>query len=134
MNPMGQVPVLDDNGTIVFDSTAILVYLAKKSAEQGFNVIVSALTAHEDARRYVRENLKEAYTVFIKCSVEECAKRDPKGLYKKATEGKINTLIGFNTPYAEPDYADLVIDTEKTSVEDCADQIIRFLIKKKVFH
>lgn len=111
-----------------------LVYLANKSAEQGFNVIVSALTAHEDARRYIRDNLKELYTIFVKCSVEECAKRDPKGLYRKAKEGKIDTLIGYSTPYKEPAHADLVIDTEKSSVEDSADRIIQFLIAKKVFY
>lgn len=109
-----------------------LVYLANKSARDGFNVIVSALTAHEDARRYVRQNAENLETVFLKCSVNECARRDPKGLYKRAKNGELSTLIGFNTPFKAPGYADLVVDTEKNSIDTSADKIIHFMIKKGI--
>lgn len=109
-----------------------LGYLANKSADQGFNVLVSALTAHTDARKHIRENVKNLVTVFLKCSVKECARRDPKGLYKKAQKGEIDTLIGFNVPYDVPDFADLIVDSEKNSVEEAADKIIGFMIEKEL--
>jgi adenylylsulfate kinase len=108
-----------------------LGYLANKTAGQGFNVLVSALTAHTDARKHIRENVNNLVTVFLKCGVQECARRDPKGLYKKARKGEINTLVGFNAPYDAPEFADLIVDTENSSIEEAADRIIGFMIEKE---
>lgn len=109
-----------------------LVYLANKSASQGFNAIVSALTAYEDARKYVRENIEKLVMIFLECSKEEAARRDPKGLYRKAKNSEIKTLIGFNTTYKIPECVDLTVNTEKNSVEKSADKIIDFMIKKNL--
>lgn len=106
-----------------------LAYLANKAAENGFNVIVSALTAHDSARFYIKDNIHNLVTVFLKCSVEECIRRDPKGLYRKAKNGQIKTLAGYNSPYTIPDFTDLVIDVEKKSIEQSADLLIDFIIK-----
>ena len=107
-----------------------LVDLANKFADQGISVIVSALTAHENAREYVRENARNLVTIFIECSLNECERRDPKGLYTKARQGLIDTLIGYNSPYPVPDNVDLFIDTEKKSIDASADVIINFLAKE----
>jgi len=107
-----------------------LVYWANKSANQGFSVVVSALTAHEDARRYVKDSIERLAMIFVKCSVAECARRDPKGLYKKARKGQIKTLVGFNTPYPPLKDADLIIDSERRSVDEAADEIIDFMVRK----
>ena len=58
-----------------------LAYLANKSIEAGANVIVSALTAYQDARSYIKDNVKGLIIVQIECSLDTCIKRDPKGLY-----------------------------------------------------
>ena len=63
---------------------ATLVHLANKTSAAGVNVIVSALTASEDARRLVLDNVKNLIIVYVKCSIETCAGRDPKGLYAQA--------------------------------------------------
>lgn len=104
-----------------------LVTLSNQAISQGKNVIVSAVTAHENAQRHVFQNIKCLITIFLKCSVEECARRDYKGLYKKAKNGEINTLIGFNTTYNIPKKVDLVIDTETKSVEESCEDIMKLI-------
>ena len=106
---------------------ATLVHLANKSSDAGVNVIVSALTASEDARRLVLDTVKNLIVVYIKCSIETCAERDPKGLYAQAKNGEIDTLIGVNSDYLPPDNPDLVINTEDLSPVAAVDAIIRHL-------
>lgn len=103
-----------------------LVHLANKGVDGNVNVVVSALTANQDARDYVDKFLKNKKVVLIKCAIEICAKRDPKGLYKKALNGEIDTLIGFNAEYKEPELTDLIIDTENCSIEDSLQSLSTF--------
>ncbi|EON61494.1 adenylyl-sulfate kinase [Coniosporium apollinis CBS 100218] len=65
--------------------------------------------------------------VFVDIPVEEAEKRDPKGLYKKAREGKIPEFTGISAPYEEPENAEIRIETVKTSVEDAVKQIVTYL-------
>lgn len=95
-----------------------IVHLANKSIDSGLNVVVSALTANDDARSYIRENVKNLKIVYLECSKEECILRDPKGLYKKAIQGKIDTLAGFNTDYKPIEKPDILVNTEKNSIRD----------------
>jgi len=104
-----------------------VVHLTNKATEAGLNVIVSALTANPDARRYVDEHTQNIITGYVKCSIDECAKRDPKGLYKKAQNGEINTLIGYNSEYHEPENPDLVLDSERYSPEELAAKAFEYL-------
>ena len=66
-------------------------------------------------------------TAYVKCSIDECIRRDPKGLYKKAKEGEINTLIGFNEHYPEPENPDMILDTEKYSSLEIVNYIENYL-------
>ena len=104
---------------------AALVHLANKTSAAGINVIVSALTASEDARRVVLDTVKNLIIVYIKCSIETCGERDPKGLYTQAKNGEIDTLIGVNSDYLPPDNPDLVIDTEDLSPVEAVEAIIK---------
>ena len=106
-----------------------IVYLAEKSAAAGTMVIVSALTAHDDARKYIVEHIQSLTKVYIKCELEECMKRDPKGLYEKARKGEIDTLIVYNTPYVAPDSSDLIIDSQHLSPDKSVDKLVDYLIK-----
>lgn len=103
---------------------SILVLLANKAAEAGLNVVVAALTAGQDARNYVRENVKNLTIGYVACSIQRCAERDPKGLYAKAKRGEIDTLIGYNSAYQPPESPDLVLDTESHSLDELAAQIV----------
>ena len=105
----------------------VLVQLANKSAEAGLNVIVSALTAHPEAREYARNNIKNLSMVYIDCPLSICIERDPKGLYKRALNGEIDTLIGYNSKYIEPENPDFVIKTEKATYQNSLTQLVDFI-------
>ncbi len=70
------------------------------------------------------------YEIYIKCSVEACAKRDPKGLYKKARHGEITNMTGISAPYEEPEHSDRILETDKLGLQQCVDEVIRFLLKQ----
>ena len=106
---------------------ATLAHLGNKTSAAGLTVIVSALTASDKARRLVLDTAKNLIVVYVKCSIETCAERDPKGLYAQAKNGEINTLIGFNSDYLPPDNPDLVIDTEVLSPAEAVDAILEYL-------
>jgi adenylylsulfate kinase len=80
-------------------------------------------------REMVREMLEsgEFIEIYVKCSVEECERRDPKGLYKKARAGVIPDFTGISAPYEEPVNPEIVIDTENISVEEAVQQIVTYL-------
>lgn len=107
-----------------------LIHLANKAAEAGTNVIVSALTANEDARVRVRERIRDVIIVSVECSIKTCAQRDPKGLYGMAKRGEIKTLIGFNTEYLPPKNPDIVINTESLTPNNAIDTLACFLREK----
>ena len=122
-----------DHGFQVSDRqrvVATLVHLANKTSAAGVNVIVSALTASKDARRLVLDSVNNLTVVYIKCSIETCAERDPKGLYAQAKNGEIDTLVGVNSEYLAPDNPDLIIDTEDLSPDAAVDAIIKHLDPK----
>ncbi|MDE1764215.1 MAG: adenylyl-sulfate kinase [Thaumarchaeota archaeon] len=65
--------------------------------------------------------------VHVKASIKECEKRDPKGLYKQAREGKITNFVPFDIPFEEPKNTDIVLDTETSSPGQCVDIIVSAL-------
>ena len=90
-------------------------YLASKASDAGLNVVVSALTANDDARAYVKENIPNLMLAYLTCPLDVCIQRDSRGLYLKAREGRVDpkTIIGLDSPYPAPDNPDIVIDTSK---------------------
>ncbi len=70
------------------------------------------------------------FEAYVKCSLEVCAKRDPKGLYKKAIQGEIINMTGISDPYEEPEHPDLTIETDKLGLQQSVDEVIRFLLKQ----
>lgn len=101
-----------------------LALLANKLAEAGMTVVVSALTAHDRARDYIRTHIENLRLIFIDCPIETCIQRDDKGLYRKALAGEIDTLIGINSPYQPPDHFELRVETEQMPPESAAMQIL----------
>lgn len=97
-----------------------LTHLSNKALDAGLNVIVSALTANQDAREYVFQNVKNMVLVYLECSIEKCMQRDPKGLYKKAVNREIDTVIGYNNEYLAPENPDIIVNTDEKSVESSA--------------
>ena len=65
--------------------------------------------------------------MYVNVSLAEAEKRDPKGLYKKARAGELKGFTGIDDPYEPPEKAEIVIDTEKTSAEEAAAEILAYL-------
>lgn len=79
-------------------------------------------------REKVRDLLdKDFIEVYVKCSLETCEQRDPKSLYKKARDGEIKNFTGIDSPYEEPLNAEIVLETDSKSIDECVDQIIEYL-------
>ncbi len=72
------------------------------------------------------------YECYVSCPVDVCETRDPKGLYKKARKGEITNMTGLTAPYEEPENPELIVDTSLLLLNDCVDQLIDFLIVKKI--
>lgn len=68
--------------------------------------------------------------IYINTSVEECERRDVKGLYKKARAGEIKNMTGISAPYEAPENPDIEIKTEEVSVEDAANKIVEYILPK----
>jgi len=79
----------------------------------------------EDARKII--DTKRFIEVYIKCSLPTCEERDVKGMYKKARRNEIKDFIGVNTDYEIPYNPDLILDTEKLSVEESVNKLLLYL-------
>lgn len=119
----------DDASRLVVVRT--LLHLAKKAVASGHNVIVSALTANPGARELVAEGLQNSTIVYLDCPMKVCVERDDKGLYARARRGEIDTLIGYNTPYAPPANPHFVIDTSSHDLATCLNRLMNFLLAEK---
>jgi adenylyl-sulfate kinase len=100
-----------------------LGWVASRLTRQGGAVIVAAISPYEATRRVARELVEEFGTfveVYVKASVDECARRDMKGLYEKAFRGEIKEFTGVNDPYEEPSSPELVLDSEAHTPEESA--------------
>ncbi|MBQ8401142.1 MAG: adenylyl-sulfate kinase [Clostridia bacterium] len=96
---------------------------AKIAASSGQIVVVCAISPDRQSRDRAREIISPAadfFEVYVSTPVEECARRDPKGLYKKAYAGEIPSFTGVSAPYEVPEKPDIVLDTVNGSVTDCA--------------
>jgi len=92
---------------------------------------ISPYAADRDAARKVHEDSGLTfYEVWVNTPVEECEKRDPKGLYKKARAGEIKGFTGIDAPYEEPKNAELVLSTKDHSIDECVQQVLDFLETK----
>lgn len=106
--------------------------VSKLFVESGQIVLTAFISPYRSDRNLVRELVgeNEFLEVYIKCSIEECEKRDPKGLYKKARNEEIKNFTGISAPYEEPEHPEIVLDTEKYSIEECVEQLTNRLIEK----
>ncbi len=101
-----------------------VIFLAKLLVRNGIDVIVALVSPYRDARKIARHEFDYFTEVYVKCSLDECIKRDPKGLYARALAGEIDDMTGLGSPYEVPLNAEVVVDTEADSPEQCVNQIL----------
>ncbi len=103
--------------------------VAKLFVDSGQFVLTAFISPFEQDRQLVRNLLEtdEFIEIYVKCPLEECEKRDPKGLYKKARNGEIREFTGIDSPYEEPSSPELIVETHLYSIEECVDQVVAYL-------
>jgi adenylylsulfate kinase len=102
-------------------------WVASRLTRHGAAVLVSAISPYEETRRKARELIEEFgpfIEVFVEASVEECARRDVKGLYVKAFAGEIKEFTGVSDPYEPPSDPELILHTEQNTPEESAQLVL----------
>ncbi|MCK8482812.1 bifunctional sulfate adenylyltransferase/adenylylsulfate kinase [Aliiroseovarius sp. S2029] len=102
-------------------------YVASEITKNGGIAICAPIAPYATTRRAVREEIEQfgAFVeVHVATSIEECERRDRKGLYKLAREGKIKEFTGISDPYDVPQNPELSVETENVDVDNCAHQVL----------
>lgn len=103
--------------------------VAKLFIDSGQYVLTAFISPFREDRQTVRDLVGEGefIEVYVKCSIEACEERDPKGLYKKARKQEIPSFTGISSPYEEPLNPEIILNSEKYSVEECVEQLLKEL-------
>ncbi len=104
-------------------------YVASIITRCGAIAITCAISPYRNIREEARKEIGRFVEVYVKCPVEECIKRDIKGLYKKALSGEIPNFTGISDPYEEPLKADIVVETNNETIEESSNKILSYLTK-----
>ena len=106
---------------------------ARLMLDAGLIVLAAFISPYRAERRMVREMLGEGefLEIHVDVPLAEAERRDPKGLYAKARDGRIPNFTGFGSPYEPPEAADVIIDTTRLPAEEAADEIVRYLEERR---
>ncbi|MEP2028387.1 MAG: bifunctional sulfate adenylyltransferase/adenylylsulfate kinase [Paracoccaceae bacterium] len=102
-------------------------YVASEITKNGGIAICAPIAPYATTRRAVREDVEQFgafLEIHVATSIEECERRDRKGLYKLAREGKIKEFTGISDPYDVPEKPELSVETENVEVDNCAHQVL----------
>jgi adenylylsulfate kinase len=110
-------------------------WVASRLARAGAAVVVSAISPYADARRHARSLVEQHapfVEVYVATPIEECARRDPKGLYAAAFAGEIEDFTGVSAPYEEPTHPELRLDTTGATPSESATAVLARLAELNV--
>ena len=99
--------------------------------DAGLITIVSFISPFKSERKMARDLVEkdEFIEIFVNTTIEECEKRDPKGLYKKARAGKLKNFTGIDSIYEKPESPEIILNTQMKKAEELADEVLTFLKK-----
>ena len=108
--------------------------VAKLFADSGSIVLTAFISPYREDRDKARAIIsnEDFIEIFVSADLSVCEARDPKGLYKKARAGEIKGFTGIDAPYEEPKNPELVIETDKFSINECANRIIEYLLNNNI--
>jgi adenylyl-sulfate kinase len=100
--------------------------IAKLFVEAGHIVLCSFISPFKEDRNLSKQIIGEAdyFEVYVNSSLNECERRDVKGMYKKARNGELESFTGISSPYEVPENPNLVLDTEHKTIQECLNQLI----------
>jgi len=108
--------------------------VAKLFVDAGVITLTAFISPYREDRELARSLVDEGefIEVYVKCPLEECERRDVKGLYQKARNGEISQFTGISSPYEEPLSAELVIESNEQTIEESVQRVIAHLEKRGV--
>ena len=99
-------------------------YMASRLAAHGVTVVASFVSPYRDSRDFIRGLCRRFIEVYVATPLEECERRDPKGLYARARRGEIRNFTGIDDPYEPPGRPELTLDTRLMSVDECVKKVL----------
>ena len=104
-----------------------VAYVSHLLARNGVAVVAAFVSPYRDVREKARDVIGDFIEVYVKCPLEVCIERDPKGLYRRALAGEIKHMTGLDDPYEEPDNPEVVVDSSTMDVDECVGRIMSYL-------
>jgi len=104
-----------------------IAFVAGLLARVGAIAITAAISPYRTSRDKARKEIPNFIEVHVRCPIEECIRRDPKGLYAKATRGEILNFTGISDPYEEPHNPEITLFTNQQTPEECIGVILKKL-------
>lgn len=111
-----------------------VTFVAKLLTRNGVAVLASFISPFNDIREYSRKEIGTYILVYVKCPIEVCEQRDIKGMYAKARDGEIKHFTGIDSPFEEPDKADIVVETDKQTIEESKKIVLDALVEMGYLH
>jgi adenylylsulfate kinase len=99
-------------------------YMASRLAAHGVTVVASFVSPYRDSREFVRKLCPDFFEIYVATPLEECERRDVKGLYARARLGQIQNFTGIDDPYEPPESPELTLDTRTLSVDECTAKVL----------
>lgn len=119
-------PRYDDQDREYFYSS--LAFIGHVLIDHGISVIFDATANRRSYRDRARQQIERFLEIYVECPLETCMSRDPKGIYRKAREGKATDVPGLQAVYEPPEHPDLVIRGDRDDPADAAHRIVSLLI------
>lgn len=107
-------------------------HLIKTLQHNAISTVASFVSPYKESRKAIRVMVKNNVVVYLKADTESCKGRDYKGVYEKALNGELENFTGVTDVYEEPEHAEIVIDTDKVSVDEAVSSIVEYIRKKYV--
>ena len=99
-------------------------YMASRLAAHGVTVVASLVSPYRESRDFIRKLCREFVEIYVATPLEECERRDVKGLYARARRGELRNFTGIDDPYEPPETPELTLDTRALSVEQCVAEVL----------
>ncbi|MCR4410197.1 MAG: adenylyl-sulfate kinase [Candidatus Saccharicenans sp.] len=106
-----------------------VAFVAKLLTRNGVAVLTSFISPYREIRDEARREIGEFIEVYVKCPLEVCMSRDVKGMYQKAIRGEIKEFTGISDPYEEPVNPELVLETDRETLDESARKVLDYLKK-----
>ena len=108
-----------------------VIFIAEVLLRNEIACIIPLLSSTRKMRDDARKKLNNFIEIYVKCPIDICAQRDPKGHYKKVKEGKLNNFVGIDIEYEEPVDPEIIIESNSVTVDEAVEIIVKYLLEKK---